>query len=138
MNKFEAYGLVIASGVVVMMLGIFLLTYCRIGGYYPMMLVISGAIFTSICVYHKCSGVFKKPSSRELRKYPLRVEQFPIDELFIGDTVKLSDGKSYRYTGYFKGKYGFEGSQYIELTIQDIFDKIIELRNNRIIKWQRR
>lgn len=137
MRKLLAYILVLLSGFGVFAIGAIFLTLLGIGGNYPMMIVTGCAIGTGIGIYRNLEKIFNRPTSKELRKYPVRSKEFPFEVLFIDDIVCLSDGRSYRYTGNFAGKYGFEGSKYVELSKDEIMNDVVELSNSRILKWKR-
>ena len=135
MKRILAYLLVILSSVAVLLIGAFVLSFVGIRGNLPMIMVAS--ISTGILVYRKLK-IFETPTSKELAIYPIADSEFPIDVLFLEDTVVLSDGHSYKYTGKFRDRFGFDGGRYLELTGGELKAQVLELRNKRIVKWRRK
>lgn len=137
MKRILAYLLVILSSVAVLLIGGFVLTLIEIRSNLPMIMVAGFSISTGIYVYRKLK-IFKTPTSKELAIYPIVDSEFPIDVLFLEDTVVLSDGHSYKYTGKFRDRLGFDGGRYLELTEDELKAQVRELRNKRIVKWRRK
>lgn len=136
MNKLLAWILIIAAAAGTIALGVLIMVWLRIGGNFFMLVVVGCAFTVGTYVYQRLQGVLNTPTSKESRIYPIVSDSFPIDHLFIGDNIIFEDGRNYRYTGSFEGKYGFEGPQFLELTADEVMNQAKEFGNNRITKWK--
>lgn len=141
MKRILYYGAILATFIIVLLIGVFICVAIRVDGILIKTLIVAAAISAAKVTSKELKGKLN-PSQMNAdkfhAKYPIVGLDVPVKALEHGDRLKIAGRGDYIYSGKFMGKYVIiptSGEEAIEITPDEMLRNCKEIRGEYGPKW---